>query len=102
MLTRHQTVRVEIFGEAADGSDALTATSDLASDVVLMDVDMPYRNGIKAARRIASRFPAIYIISWTSCDAASVKAMHEAGAAVVLAKDAGLAKLVEALQGAAT
>ena len=101
-LTRQQAVRVEVVGEAADGHAALTATADLVPDVVLMDVDMPCMNGIEATHRIASRFPAIYIIGWTSCDAASVEAMEEAGAAVVLSKDAGLASLVEALRAAAT
>ena len=99
-LTRQQAVRVEIVGEAADGNDALTATAELIPDVVLMDVDMPCMNGIEATRRIASQFPAIYIVGWTSCDAVSVDAMHAAGAAVVLSKDAGVAKLVEALQAA--
>ena len=97
-LTRQKAIRVEIVGEAADGDDAIAATAELNPDVVLMDVEMPCMNGIEATRRIASRFPAVYIIGWTSCDAASVEAMREAGAAEVLSKDAGLAKLVEALR----
>jgi DNA-binding NarL/FixJ family response regulator len=97
-LTRQKAIRVEIVGEAADGDDAIAATAELHPDVVLMDVDMPCMNGIEATRQIASRFPTVYIIGWTSCDSANAEAMRAAGAADVLSKDAGLAKLVEALR----
>ena len=44
---------IEVVGEASDGSAAVTATTRLRPDVVLMDVRMPGTDGITATGRIA-------------------------------------------------
>ena len=43
---------IEVAGEAASGTDALTLTRQLAPDVVLMDIRMPGLDGIQATRLI--------------------------------------------------
>ena len=40
---------IEIVGTAQDGSGAIQAASDLRPDVILMDVQMPYMNGLTTA-----------------------------------------------------
>jgi DNA-binding NarL/FixJ family response regulator len=45
---------LEVVGEAADGSEAVTQAIRLSPDVVVMDVRMPVMDGIEATRQITS------------------------------------------------
>lgn len=45
---------IDVVGEAADGAECVDAATRLAPDVVLMDVEMPRRNGIDACREIVA------------------------------------------------
>jgi DNA-binding NarL/FixJ family response regulator len=43
----------QVVGEAADGAEALRATHALRPDVVLLDVQLPGRNGFQVAEELA-------------------------------------------------
>ncbi len=57
----------EICGEATDGEDAVHKTQELAPDLVVMDLLMPRKNGIEAAREICKVSPSIPILLCTIC-----------------------------------
>jgi DNA-binding NarL/FixJ family response regulator len=42
---------LEVCGEAANGNDAVTQTEQLAPDLPIIDLAMPDKNGIQAARK---------------------------------------------------
>ena len=45
----------EVVGEAGDGQEAVELADKLTPDLVIMDVKMPRRDGIDAAREIAEK-----------------------------------------------
>jgi DNA-binding NarL/FixJ family response regulator len=47
----------EVCGEAANGNDAVAQTEQLAPDLAIIDLAMPDKNGIEAAREIFAQSP---------------------------------------------
>jgi DNA-binding NarL/FixJ family response regulator len=59
---------IEVVGEANDGQEAVSKTTALAPDVVLMDVRMAGTNGLSATRQIKDRLPQVRIIMLSRFD----------------------------------
>lgn len=59
---------VEVVGEAGDGHEALEKSLELLPDVVLMDIQMPLCDGIRATRLIRERVPAARVLVLTVSD----------------------------------
>lgn len=77
-----------VVGEAGDGEEAVEMVSQLAPDVVLMDIAMPKLNGIEATRQIKALHPSVSILILTAYDSEEfVFALVEAGAAGYLLKN---------------
>jgi len=53
---------IQVVGEAVDGEQTLEIAAMTAPDVVLMDINMPVMDGIKATELLTIRFPRIAVI----------------------------------------
>jgi DNA-binding NarL/FixJ family response regulator len=90
---------IEVVGEAADGTSAVSMCSALRPDVVLMDVRMPGHDGIEATRDIvAAGLPSKVLILTTFDLDDYVYAGLRAGASGFLLKDTQPADLVAAIR----
>jgi len=94
---------VEIVGEAESAQGALEATTQLAPDVILMDIGLPDLSGIDATREIKKHFPNIAIVALTIHeDEEYFFKMLEAGASGYVPKRAAPEELITAIRAAAT
>jgi DNA-binding NarL/FixJ family response regulator len=57
---------LEVVGEAQDGRQAVALAKKLHPDVILMDIGMPYLNGLEATRQIFKAAPATKVIMLTA------------------------------------
>lgn len=87
---------VEVVGEAADGTEALTKVHD-GVDVVVMDVEMPGLDGITTTERITAQNGPPVLILTTYDTQSDVLAAVDAGAKGYLLKDAAPEKLRRAI-----
>jgi DNA-binding NarL/FixJ family response regulator len=77
----------QIVGEVGDGADAVRAARELEPNAVLLDVNLPDRNGLDVAREL-TRLPAPPRVLLTSADAdVAADAIRACGATAFVAKD---------------
>lgn len=92
---------LELVGEAANGSQAITLCAQAAPDVILMDMVMPDMDGGEATREILRRCPDIRVIAITSFrEGDFVERALQAGAISYLMKDVSASQLAEAIRAA--
>ena len=90
--------RIEVVGQASDGSEAVELARTLDPDVVLMDVSMPVLDGFEATREIRSAGEDVRVIMLTGSNSrADVDRSREAGASGYVTKDRIASELVSAI-----
>ncbi len=93
---------LEVVGEAGDGAQALSVAADARPDVVLMDLQMPVMDGVRATAALRDRLPDVRVLVLTTFDdETNVIGALRAGAAGYLLKDASVETLVGAIHAAA-
>jgi two-component system NarL family response regulator len=89
---------LEVVGQAADGYQALELARQLRPRIVLMDVDMPNCNGVRATELIKEELPEVDIIMLTvSEEDKDLFTAIKAGAKGYLIKDVKIDELLKAI-----
>jgi DNA-binding NarL/FixJ family response regulator len=90
---------IEVDAEANDGAEALKKLYEWKSDVVLLDISMPEKNGIDALKRImdGNSGAKVLILSMYPEDQYAVRLM-KAGASGYMTKDTAPEQLVDAIR----
>jgi DNA-binding NarL/FixJ family response regulator len=92
---------LQVVGEAADGQEAVTQTAALAPDVVLMDLQMPQMDGVRATREITAVSGAQVLVLTSFSDAERIVDALDAGAVGYMLKDAEPDDLIAAVRAVA-
>jgi signal transduction histidine kinase len=93
---------MEIVAEAEDGQQAVEHAAKLKPDIIIMDVNMPIINGIKATREIVDNDSRVKVIGLSiHSDDEVAKAMREAGAYTYLSKTGPAEDLIATIRTAA-
>ena len=89
----------KVVGEASDGVDAIQKVKELAPDVVLMDIDMPQKDGLEVTNVLRKESPnvKVLILSMQS-NRDTVLRIIKAGARGYVLKDAPTDELVRAIE----
>jgi DNA-binding NarL/FixJ family response regulator len=90
--------RIEVVGQASDGSEAVDLARRLGPDIVLMDVSMPVLDGFEATREIRAESEDTRVLMLTGSNSrADVDRSREAGASGYVTKDRIASELVAAI-----
>ena len=90
--------RIEVVGQAGDGSEAVELARRLGPDLVLMDVSMPVLDGFEATREIRAASGDTQVLMLTGSNSrADVDRSREAGASGYVTKDRIASELVAAI-----
>jgi two-component system nitrate/nitrite response regulator NarL len=82
----------KVCGEAENGAVAVERVKALKPDVVILDLSMPVKNGLEAAREISSIAPKTAMVLFT---------LHASEDLMKDAQEAGFKHIVSKLDGAA-
>jgi len=89
---------IEVAGEAANGQEALELARLLKPDVVVMDISMPYMDGIETTRQLKAELPEVRVLGLSMFDDdQTAHSMRLAGAEAFVSKTASSAELLKAI-----
>lgn len=89
----------QVVAEGDDGSEALNLVQEYRPDVVIMDINMPEKNGVEATRELVEKFPETRVIILSIHDDENyVTHALQTGACGYLLKEMDADALIEAVR----
>jgi DNA-binding NarL/FixJ family response regulator len=91
----------DVVGVVRDGRELLMAAAALSPDVVIIDISMPWLNGLDAGRRLKKENPKLKLIYLTmNNDLEYAREALEAGASAFVLKNTPSSELLRAIRDA--
>jgi DNA-binding NarL/FixJ family response regulator len=91
----------DIVGQVSDGRALVAAAQELRPDIIVLDITMPFLNGIEAARQIKHALPRIKLVFVTMNEDTGLAAeAFRAGASAYLLKQSAASELLTAIREA--
>jgi two-component system, NarL family, response regulator DegU len=89
----------QIVGVWRHGADVMMGLEEVQPDVLLLDINMPYVNGVEATKRLQVQYPEVRIIILTMHDDEGyVLETLKSGASGYLVKDGSVSEIVRAIR----
>lgn len=93
---------IEVVGEASDGLEAIQSVQELQPDVLLLDIEMPFMDGVEVARRLREMDVPVRILVLSAYDDREyIRALLDIGVSGYLVKGEAPGKIIEAVRGLA-
>lgn len=90
---------VKVVGEASNGNELLDLLKKQDTDIIFMDIKMPYMDGVEATKKVLAKYPHIKIVALTMFEEISYfNQMIEAGASGFLLKKTTTQELEKAIK----
>jgi DNA-binding NarL/FixJ family response regulator len=90
---------IDVVAEASDGNEILEKVEDNLVDLVIMDISMPDKDGIRATKELKVKHPNLKVLALTmSNDDLHIRQMIQAGASGYIMKSAGRKELKNAIE----
>lgn len=90
---------IEVVAEVEDGAEVVSRALELRPDVALLDIEMPNRSGLDAARELSGRLPECRVVIVTTfARPGYLQRAMEAGARGFLVKDGPADGLADAIR----
>lgn len=94
-------MNIAVIGEAQNGEEAVAIFKAQKPDIVLLDINMPVKDGTEALKEIMAEFPEAFVVMMTSVsDMEIVEKCIDLGAAHYIRKDTPLQAIKEMIKEA--
>ena len=89
----------EVIGEARNGKEVLQKVLEYTPDVIIMDINMPFLDGLSSAHKIKERFPnTIILLNTAYAEFEFAKKAIDYGLDAYLLKPAKESQILDAIQ----